>query len=172
MNIKWPLLSMTIFLSFLSTPTFSLDQSTVTFKKYSSSSCSDYTGTWVGVVAEPKTAQSWPATVSLYSQKDKIVGEIDSGAKTEKSRELIWADCKNGILSNIFWGEKGDCGGYSQEGFMTDKNVMVLKLHYETMKEDTYYIAFLNKKNSDYSHPIPKEFSPGIVKTCHASYRH
>ena len=172
MNIKWPLLSMTIFLNFLTTMAFALDQSSITFNKYAGASCQDYTGTWVGFIAEPKSAQSWPATVSLYYKKDKIVGELDSAAKTEKSRKLIWADCKNGVLSNIFWGEKGDCGGYSQEGFMTDKNVIVLKLHYETMKEDTYYIAFLNNKNSVYSFPIPKELTPGIVKTCHADYRH
>lgn len=172
MIIKWLLFSMTIFLNFLTTAAFAVDHNFITFNKYTNASCQDYTGTWVGFLGEPKSAQFWPATFSFYSQNDKIIGEVDSGARTEKSRELIWADCKNGVLSNIFWGEKGDCGGYSQEGFMTDKKVMVLKLHYETIKDDTYYIAFLNKKNSDYSYSVPKELTPGIVKTCHADYRH
>lgn len=172
MSIKWPLLSLTLLFNLAASQVFAVEQSKITFDKYAAASCQDYTGTWVGFIAEPKSAQSWPATVSLSNQNGKIVGEVDSTAKTEKSRELVWADCKSGVLTNIFWGEKGDCGGYSQEGFMTDKNVMVLKLHYETVKEDTYYIAFLTKKNNDYSYPIPKDLSPGIIKTCHADYRH
>jgi hypothetical protein len=173
MKIKWQLAPIMMLFYIISTNTIAANQNAiVTFNKYGAASCQDYTGTWVGFIGEAKSAKSWPVTLSLYNQNKKIIGNIASTVELEKSRKTIWADCKNGNLSNIFWGEKGDCGGYSQEGFLMDKNVLVLKLHYETLKEDTYFIAFLNKKSADYSHPIPKDLTLGIMKTCHAEWQH
>jgi len=176
MFIKWKEKLLLVLLYTLPVISCAVSQNTVTFNKYENATCQDYTGTWTGFIVEPKLAKSLPLDVSLYSASSKVIGNIDSSSLgMEKTHNKIWADCKNGKLANIFWGEKGGCGGYAQEGFLTDKNTLILKLHYETLNEDAYYLAFLKKENSNYSLPVPtnaKDLEPGIVKTCHAKWQH
>ncbi len=176
MDIKWKSKVLLALIYTIPIISFAVSQNTITFNKYENATCKDYTGTWTGFIVEPKLAKSWPLDVSLYSSNSKVIGNIDSSSLgMEKPHKKIWADCKNGKLTNIFWGDKGGCGGYSQEGFLTDQNALVLKLHYETLNEDTYFLAFLKKENSNYSLPAPtntKDLEPGIVKTCHAKWQH
>jgi hypothetical protein len=176
MDIKWKFNLLMIVLCAIPVMALAANQSgVITFNKYENARCQDYTGTWIGFIGEPKMAKSWPATVSLYSSDSKIVGNIESSVDIEKPRQKIWADCKSGALSNVFWGEKGECGGYSQEAFLLDKNTLILKLHYETLNQDTYFLAFLKRENAKYSLPAltnPKDLEPGVVKTCHAKWQH
>lgn len=175
MNIKWKSKILWAFICASSAISFAAGQNAITFNKYENATCQNYTGTWTGLIVAPKGAKSWPAAVSLYSTNSKIIGNIDASLELEKPHKKIWADCKNGKLANIFWGDKGECGGYSQEAFLIDQNTLILKLHYETKNEDTYFLVFLNKKNANYSLPIPtnaKDLEPGIVKTCHEKWQH
>lgn len=168
MNTK--LQGMVIFLLMVLFSSTAFSENKLTFAKYSSAMCSDYTGTWTGTLGEINTGISFPIVINLHNKDNKIIGRINPTAG-KFMRDKIWADCKDGNLSNIFWGRKDTCGGYSQEGFLVSKDVMILKVHYESIdNKDTDFVVLLKKKNSDYPYPLPtdpEEYNLGTIRTCH-----
>lgn len=160
-----------ILLTILFTSTaFSQNENKITFTQNISAACSDYNGTWEGTLGEVNTGTSFPIVINLHNKNNKIIGRINPTAG-RFMRDRIWADCKNGNLSNIFWGRKDTCGGYSQEGFLVSKDVMILKVHYESIdSKDTDFVVLLKKKNSNYPYPLPtdpKDYNLGNIRTCH-----
>lgn len=157
---------------------YASDTNTIQLNKYYAASCQDYTGTWQGWITDPTdlfaNGGPWPLTVSLYNKNDRMVGQTSlvkySNNGGEISKRQIWAECKNGVLADIFWGNKGACGSYSQQGLLVSKNVLVLQLNYENSMNGTSFLVFLSRKNNTYSYPVPKntnDLTPGAIQSCH-----
>jgi|GEM_PF-3243028 hypothetical protein len=157
---------------------FADDSTAVRLNKYYAASCQDYNGTWHGFITDPSDLFSnggpWPLTISLYNRNNHIIGQSTmiqySNNGGEISKRQIWAECRNGALNNIFWGNKGACGSYSHQGLLVSKNVLVLQLNYESSMTGTQFLVFLTRKNNVYPYPVPKkdeDFMPGSVTSCH-----
>lgn len=138
---------------------------------YSQATCEGYTGTWRGFMTDPSNLFAdggpWPVTVQLYYHNGYIIGTTNSNP-TNNSR--IWAQCNNGVLSNIFWGEKGQCGSFSQQGLLVSQNALVLQLPYENAMNGAQFLTFLQRQNSKYHLPLPSNeasYALGSVQTCH-----
>lgn len=153
-------------------------QAVVSLNKYYAASCQDYTGTWHGFITDPSSLFSdggpWPVTISLYNKDDHLIGQSSMIQYTnnggEISKRQLWAECKNGVLDNIFWGNKGACGSYSHQGLLVSKNVLVMQLNYESSMTGTNFLVFLSRKNNAYPYTIPKsanDLVPGTIKSCH-----
>jgi hypothetical protein len=162
-----------IFLILISQSSFAYNNSTkvITLAKYYRATCQDYTGTWQGFMTDPQELFAdggpWPVTLSLFNHGQYIIGQ---GGGAPVGIKKIWAQCKDGVLSNIFWGEKGACGGFSQQGLLVSKNVLVLELNYESAMIGTKFLLFLKRKNSVYSYQVPtkeKDYQLEKVKSCH-----
>lgn len=141
----------------------------ITIPKYFQATCDAYTGTWTGFMTDPEDlvdpGKVMPITISLYYKNGSIIGQSDSS-----EHKKIWAQCHNGILSNIFWGNKQACGSFSQQGMLVSRYALVLLLHYESAMAGTDFLVFLQRKNKNYNYPVPKnneDLLLGPVKTCH-----
>lgn len=154
------------------------NQMVVTLNKYYAATCQDYSGTWHGIITDPGNLFAdggpWPVTISLHNKDGYIIGQSSMIQYThnggEISKRQIWAECKNGVLDNIFWGNKGACGSVSHQGLLVSKNVLVMQLNYENSMTGTNFLVFLSRKNSAYPYSIPKnihDFEPGPIKSCH-----
>lgn len=145
---------------------------------YSNAACQDYTGTWRGFITDPTdlfgNGGAWPITISLYQTEGHLIGQSTAVRYADKNGSLpvkkIWADCKDGVLSQIVWGEKGECGGFSQQGMLVSRNVLMLQLNWESAMAGTTFIAFLQRENAKYPYKIPSgkdAFVYGKRETCH-----
>jgi hypothetical protein len=151
--------------------TAALANTSMTMPSYFQATCQDYTGTWQGFMTDPSQLFAdggpWPVTVDLYQHEGIIIGQTSKTKVVQRKR--LWAQCKDGILSHLFWGDKGQCGDFSKQGLLVSKNVLVLSLHYENAMNGTDFLVFLQRKNNTYSHVKPRnsELALGKVKSCH-----
>mgnify|MGYP007027866177 CR=1 FL=1 len=149
----------------------------ISFAKYAHARCQDYTGTWEGFITDPHdlfaNGGPWPVTVMLFHKNGYLIGHVSKvkiSAKNSIGSKQIWATCKDGVLDNIFWGNRGDCGSLSKEGLQISKNSLALKLHWENAMANTDFLVFLKKKNQRYPYALPKklhEYNVQDIKSCH-----
>lgn len=150
----------------------------ISLQRYFNASCQDYTGTWNGFITDPTdlfgNGGAWPVTVYLYEKNGHIIGRSDSVTYGKKegviTAKKIWANCSDGNLSQIIWGEKGECGGVSQQGMLVSKNTMILQLDWESAMTGTTFVAFLQRVNTKYPYATPtkeEDFLYGKRETCH-----
>lgn len=142
----------------------------VLLSKYYAAKCEDYTGTWQGFMTDPQDlfdeGGPWKTKVSLFHKDGFIIGELVSQNKKTK----LWAKCHEGILSDIFYGNKNQCGHFSQQGLLFSKNAIVLKLNYENAMNGTEFVVFLERINRHYALAKPKqlsEYALGEIVSCH-----
>lgn len=151
---------------------------TMTVPGYFNAACQDYTGTWRGFITDQTdlfgNGGAWPITVSLYQKDGHIIGRSSAIKYAKRDSVLlakkIWADCKDGMLSQIIWGEKGECGSVSQQGMLVSRNVLLLQLNWESAMNSAKFVAFLQRVNSNYSYTVPTNkdaFIYGKRKSCH-----
>jgi hypothetical protein len=160
----------------LSNPAAAVNKN-IKLDKYYQATCPLYTGTWTGFITNPTNlfgnGGPWPITINLYSNGNHIVGRssaVDYGKGGNIPSKPIWAQCQNGILSNIFWGEKGSCGRFSQQGLLVSQNVLILQFNWENAMSGTSFLSFLERKNNSYSDPVPEkknDFILGGITSCH-----
>jgi hypothetical protein len=156
---------------FFMQPSFATESNGITLPKYYQANCQAYTGTWQGFMADPQglfgNGGPWPVVISLYNRDTNIIGQ---GGGAPVGNKKIWAQCHNGVLSNIFWGNKAACGDFSQKGLLVSKNVLVLELHDENAMTGTNILLFLQRKNNAYLYTIPsnqQDYQLGEIKSCH-----
>jgi hypothetical protein len=151
--------------------------SQVSFKQYFNATCDQYTGTWQGFITDPTdlfgNGEAWPVTVYLYVKEGQLVGKtstITSKGNTIQSTKKLWADCKSGVLTQIIWGEKGECGGVSNQGMLVAKDVLLLQLAWENAMNGTTFYTFLHRQNNQYPFAPPANkaaYHFGDRNTCH-----
>jgi len=176
LNILLITASLSIGLAYAARETKKVSTNTSAYMKipiYLDAQCSDYTGTWEGFATDPselfKDGGPWPVRLHLFNKGKRIIGRSVEIKDVIDERE-IWANCHRGVLKNIFWGKKGSCGAYSQEGLLVSKNMMILKLHYENAMAGTDMMLILTRKSNNYPYSVPKEdqdFVLGKIRTCH-----
>lgn len=170
-------LKMMIVMAGFSTTLQATNVNEIALPKYTGANCQDYTGTWEGFITDPSDLFAkggpWPVIISLYHKNGYIIGRVNkirTSSHDGIEARQIWASCKDGVLSEIFWGNRGTCGSVSQEGMQVSKNVVVLKLHWENAMANADFLTFLKRKNNLYPYPVPQklhEYSIENIKTCH-----
>lgn len=161
-------------------PAFTLadNSSSIQLSKYYQASCASYTGTWDGFFTDPTdlfgNGGPWPVQVSLYNNSNNIIGQANaSKAPSFVSKALtgtVWAQCQNGQLSNIFLGNKNQCGAFSQTGLLVSKNVLIMQINYQNAMTGAPFLLVLKRVNNNYSGKIPQNASDmqlGSVESCH-----
>lgn len=136
--------------------------------------CSDYTGTWHGFISDPNglfgDGGPWQVSFYLYEKDNRIVGENSVFRYTPTGAEFmsrkVYAQCKDGKLSNIYWLDSKNCGSASQQGVLISKNTLALELRYDNAMTGTNMVAYLQRQNSRYPHNTPKSMTPGSIQRC------
>lgn len=150
----------------------------MTLPVYFDANCQDYTGTWQGFVTDPSdlfgNGGAWPITISLYQQNGHVIGQSTAVTYAKKDGVIpskkLWADCKKGVLSQIVWGEKGECGAVTQQGMLISRHVLMLQLGWESAMNGATLVAFLQRVNSTYPFAVPTNkdaFVYGKRESCH-----
>lgn len=149
----------------------------ITLPSYYQASCDAYAGTWQGFITDPSdlygSGGPWPITVSLAYKNGRVIGvttPIKYATNANIPSKKVWAQCQNGQLSHLFWGEKGACGRFSEEGALVSKNALVLRLDQEGAMSGTQFMVFLQRKNAKFTGVMPAQASDWIVdkvSSCH-----
>lgn len=150
----------------------------LTIAPYYQANCGLVTGTWQGFFTDPTDLYGdggpWAISMSLLNQNGKIIGKADANNAPAyvgpAVNKRIWADCTNGVLTNIFIGNRDTCGAYSKGGELVSKNLLILFLHTESAMNGTDFLVVLRRVNDQYAFPMPTnadDFNLGTIKTCH-----
>jgi hypothetical protein len=149
----------------------------LTINNYYAATCDAYTGTWQGYLTDPSdlfgNGGPWPVTVQLLAKNNQLSGNTSAihyaqGNASISSRS-IYAQCRHGKLTNIFWGELGQCGSLSQQGVLVSRNVLMLQLNYENSMTGATFTTFLTRQNNTYHGRLPSttQYKPESVTSCH-----
>ncbi len=128
---------------------------------YYTADCEDYTGTWQGFMTNPNdiVPDNAHVTLQLLSKGNAVVGEYN--------HQPFWASCKNGVLNNIFVGEKNHCGKLSQQGLLVSKNALVVAINKQSAMMDWTLLLFLHRTSTNVSFTPPHNTSLGDIRSCH-----